>query len=123
MFGYPCAFVGGNMACGLHQDDVVLRLGDDGEKGLGGKPFEPMAGRPMRGYFTAPPAVLADREALAGWVKRAIEHTATLPPKVKKAAAKATVKPAPKARPRAAAKPSAKPAAKASAPAKKKSKP
>lgn len=26
MFGYPAAFVNGNMAAGLHRDDLVLKL-------------------------------------------------------------------------------------------------
>lgn len=108
MFGYPSAFVNGNMACGLHQDDVVLRLGDDRAKELGGKPFEPMAGRPMHGYFTAPAEVVADRPSLARWVKTAIEHAASLPPKVKSGA-----------KPKGAAKPKRASAPRSTTPAKK----
>ena len=122
MFGYPSAFVGGNMACGLHQDDVVLRLDENGEKELGGAPFEPMAGRPMRGYFTAPPAVRDDRAALAKWVKRAIDFAATFPPKTK-AAPRVKVAPRPKPKPRRAPGPNEKASATPKAPAKKKSKP
>ena len=28
MFGYPCAFVGGNLFTGLHQEDVIVRLAE-----------------------------------------------------------------------------------------------
>ena len=123
MFGYPCAFVNGNMACGLHQDDVVLRLGDDGATALGGKPFEPMAGRPMRGYFTAPSEVVGDRPSLARWVKLAIEHAASLPPKPKSGAKpKVAAKPKRPSPPRASASVKDKTAAKPSPSAKKKSK-
>ncbi len=30
MFGYPCAFVNGNMFAGLFQDEMFLRLSDEG---------------------------------------------------------------------------------------------
>src|SRR5436190_7564960 len=48
MFGYPAAFVGGNMATGLFADRWVVRL-PDGEiaeaKSAGAEPFEPMPGK------------------------------------------------------------------------------
>ncbi len=48
MFGYPCAFVGGTLFMGLHQDAMILRLSDDDRSeflGLEGAAiFEPMPG-------------------------------------------------------------------------------
>ena len=32
MFGYPCAFVGGNMVCGLYQDGVIATCGSGGDR-------------------------------------------------------------------------------------------
>jgi TfoX/Sxy family transcriptional regulator of competence genes len=88
MFGYPCAFVGGNMFIGLHQENMVLRLSEgDREKYLaqpGATIFEPMPGRAMREYVVATPALLADRAALARWVGRAFSYAASLPVKAKK---------------------------------------
>jgi TfoX/Sxy family transcriptional regulator of competence genes len=28
MFGYPCAFAGGSMFAGLHQENLIVRLGE-----------------------------------------------------------------------------------------------
>ncbi|HEV8320552.1 MAG TPA: TfoX/Sxy family protein [Myxococcota bacterium] len=106
MFGYPAGFLNGNMFVGLHQESFVLRLGEaDGAALLrepGGAPFEPMPGRPMRGFFCAPPPVVADRAVLRRWVEKALQHAATMPAKAKKArAAKRTA--SAKAAPRPAA--------------------
>ncbi len=84
MFGYPAAFVNGNMLTGLHQDDWMVRLSEPDRAALvarGGRPFEPMPGRPMREYVVLPPAVLRDRRALAGWIRRGLDYTAALPAK------------------------------------------
>ena len=34
-------------------------------------PFEPMPGRPMTGFYSLPKAVVADDDALHGWLDRA----------------------------------------------------
>jgi TfoX/Sxy family transcriptional regulator of competence genes len=85
MFGYPAAFVGGNMVTSLHVDRWVVRLPDDERARLleldGAMPFEPMPGRPMKGYATLPPLVVADPDATASWVERAVAFGHTLPPK------------------------------------------
>jgi len=52
MFGYPAAFLHGNMVVGLHEDRIVMRLDDPtaaAAKRCGARDFEPMAGRPMKG--------------------------------------------------------------------------
>lgn len=87
MFGYPCVFVGGNMITGLHEHAWFVRLATDDTVALqdiGGVPFEPMPGRPMRGYTTMPPEVIDDDAAVRRWVGRAIDHGRSLPAKVKK---------------------------------------
>jgi TfoX/Sxy family transcriptional regulator of competence genes len=84
MFGFPAAFVGGNMVTGLHGARWVVRLADDGLAELiaaGATVFEPMAGRPMKSYAVLPAAVVADDESIAAWVQRAIDHGRTLPAK------------------------------------------
>lgn len=88
MFGYPACFVGGHMFTGLHQDRWVVRLDDRGMAelaGAGGSAFEPMPGRPMRGFVTLPEAIVADEDTLTAWLERALEHARRLPPKVAKA--------------------------------------
>jgi TfoX/Sxy family transcriptional regulator of competence genes len=98
MFGYPCLFVGGNLASGLYESGWFVRLGPDDTAELlatdGAHPFEPMAGRPMRGYTVMPDGIVADDLALGRWVDRAIAYVAAMPPKASKPKAKA-----PKAKP------------------------
>jgi len=88
MFGYPCAFVNGNMFTGLHQEDFIVRLSEDDRTrirdDLGAQTFEPMAGRPMREYVALPEDVLEDEETVRGWVGRALDFAGALPPKEKK---------------------------------------
>jgi TfoX/Sxy family transcriptional regulator of competence genes len=84
MFGYPAAFLGGNLTTSLHQDRWIVRLADADAaalRDLGGRDFEPMRGRPMRGYVSLPQSIIDDPAALDGWVARAIAHVRTLAPK------------------------------------------
>lgn len=88
MFGFPAAFVGGNMTAGLHQDTFMVRLSEpDRAERLaeGWSTFEPMAGRPMREYVSLPADVTADIDATRRWIERAAEYVRTLPPKAPKA--------------------------------------
>lgn len=88
MFGCPAYFTNGNMFAGVWQSSLMLRLPEDGRAeatALGGGPFEPMPGRPMKEYVVLPPAVLDDADALSDWVRRGAEHAASLPPKERKA--------------------------------------
>jgi len=91
----------------------------------GAGPFDPMGnGRTMRDTVMLPETVMDEPQELAGWLRRGLEFTQTLPPKAKKATPAAKAKkatPAAKAKkatPAAKAKPTAKPVPK-KAPAKK----
>lgn len=87
MFGFPAAFVGGNMAAGLHQDTFMVRLPEDERAHRladGWTLFEPMPGRPMREYVALPPEVADDVDAARGWIERAASYVRTLPPKAAK---------------------------------------
>jgi TfoX/Sxy family transcriptional regulator of competence genes len=84
MFGYPAAFVGGNMVTGLHRESWIVRLGEADRTSLaeqGWQTFSPMPGRPMREYLALPSAVAADAEAARSWVERAAAYGRSLPPK------------------------------------------
>jgi len=91
MFGYPCAFVHGQMFTGLHEARMVVRLDERGRTELlaipGAEPFEPMPGRFMREYVVVPPRIVENGPALCEWVERAFAYALTLPPKEKKAKA------------------------------------
>jgi len=85
MFGNLGAFVNGTMFMGLFGADVGVKLADaDRERLLaeGGGPFGPEE-RPMGGYVTLPST--AGPRVLAGWVHRAFEYVAALPPRAPKA--------------------------------------
>jgi TfoX/Sxy family transcriptional regulator of competence genes len=119
MFGYPCAFVNGQLFMGLWQEEMMLRLAE-GERvameRIGGKPFEPMPGKPMREYVSVPAGMVYDPVRLKPWVEKSLAFALSLPPKAaskKKAAKGGATKPAKKAA--AAAKPGAGKGAKAAA--------
>jgi TfoX/Sxy family transcriptional regulator of competence genes len=85
MFGYPALFVGGNLVTGLFAESWMIRLGDYDRAALlaipDASPFEPMPGKPMKGYATLPAAVVADDAQLDDWVRCAITFGRSLPPK------------------------------------------
>jgi TfoX-like protein len=87
-FGYPCLYVGGNMATGLFGDTWHVRLGKGDTEALlaqpGARPFEPMPGRPMTGFTLLPASIVDDDTAVRDWVGRAIAHVATMPVKTPK---------------------------------------
>jgi len=88
MFGGPCYWTGGNMFAAVHQESLFVRLGEKDRAELlmqpGAHLFEPMEGRPMKEYVVFPDEMLADRDALRGWVARGLAYAASLPPKEKK---------------------------------------
>ena len=83
MFGNLGAFVNGTMFMGLFGADIGVRLAPDEVETLrgidGAGPFGP-AERPMGGYVTLPPTLVADGQA-ADWVARSLAYVAGLPPK------------------------------------------
>lgn len=91
MFGYPAAFVNGNMFSSLFQGSMILRLSEQDraacESQFGARLFEPMPGRPMREYVEVPEKILKSPTLLDTWLRKARAYAAALPPK---AAAKPT---------------------------------
>jgi len=87
MFGYPCAWIGGNMLSGLFAQDWWLNLSEPDRAALlelpGAHQFEVMPGKAMGRYVVMPPDVVADDRAVDAWLGKAIAFTRTLPPKKK----------------------------------------
>lgn len=84
MFGYPAAFIGGNLVTSLHESDWVVRLPEHAQPealGSGARVFEPMGGRTMRNFVAFPVTVTEDPDRIAGWVEQAMAHARTLPAK------------------------------------------
>lgn len=84
MFGYPAAFVGGNMATGLFADQWVVRLPDDqaeAARAAGAGSFEPVPGKSMKAFVVIPAADLEDDDAVRAWVERGLAHAGSMPAK------------------------------------------
>ena len=85
MFGYPCAWIGGNMLTGLFAQQWWVRVSEPDRETLlalpGAHPFEVMPGRLMGRYVVMPVDVVASDTDLDAWLARAIDFTRTMPPK------------------------------------------
>ncbi len=87
VFGARCWVLDGNMAFGVHDDALLVRLGPDAAEGAGDAtdgltPFDPMgAGKPMKGWFLVSPDDVAEDDGLTAWMERALAFARTLPPK------------------------------------------
>jgi TfoX/Sxy family transcriptional regulator of competence genes len=88
MFGYPCAFVRGNMFAGLFAKEMFVRLAEEERRmmiaGQGAKPLEPMPGRAMKEYVVIPPGIMSREAALKDLVARSLTFAKSLAPKGKK---------------------------------------
>lgn len=84
MFGGVGYLVRGNMACGVHGDGLIVRVGAEAyEVALAEahtRPFD-MTGRPMTGWVVVEPDGCADDGALKTWVRRGVDYSSTLPAK------------------------------------------
>ena len=83
MFGGIAWMVGGNMACGVLGDELIVRLGDEGERALEEphtRPFD-FTGRPMTGILMVGSPALEGDAGLRAWVERGVAFAESLPPK------------------------------------------
>jgi TfoX/Sxy family transcriptional regulator of competence genes len=84
MFGGIAFMVGGNMACGVLGEDLIVRLSKDesvdalGEEGV--RPFD-FTGKPMKGIVYVSPERTTTDEDLAEWVEAGADLAASLPAK------------------------------------------
>ena len=84
MFGGLCFMLDGNMACGIHGNELVVRVGkenlEDALSRQHSRPFD-MTGRPLRGFVYVAAEGLGTDEELAEWAGRGIAYATSLPPK------------------------------------------
>jgi TfoX N-terminal domain len=84
MFGGIGFMLGGNMACGVIGEDLIVRLSPaDAEHALAeehARPFD-FTGRPMKGWIFVGPGGTESDEALADWVDAGAAFAASLPAK------------------------------------------
>jgi TfoX/Sxy family transcriptional regulator of competence genes len=84
MFGGIAFMVGGNMACGVIGDELMVRVGPDAHDESMAQPHvRPMDfnGRPMRGMIYVTQAGTTDDAELARWVGTGADFAGSLPPK------------------------------------------
>jgi TfoX/Sxy family transcriptional regulator of competence genes len=84
MFGGLCFMIGGNMACGIVKDELMVRVAPEKyEDALAHPHARPMdfTGRPSKGMVYVGTGGIGDEGALAAWVERAAGFAETLPPK------------------------------------------
>jgi hypothetical protein len=84
MFGGLAFLLEGNMACGVHGDELIVRLPvEDTDAALrepGTRIFD-MSGRPMRGWLLVDTTGHGEDDELRRWVDRGIGFARSLPPK------------------------------------------
>jgi TfoX/Sxy family transcriptional regulator of competence genes len=83
MFGGTCRLLNGNMMCGVHKNNLMLRLGEEeAERALRQPRVREMdiTGRPMKGWVMIDESALGDRE-LENWLVKARRYAEGLPPK------------------------------------------
>ncbi len=84
MFGALTFLVGGNLACGVTGDALMIRLPpEEAATSLAEPATRPMemGGRRMKGWVFVGPTAVADDVALGSWVARGVAFARTLPPK------------------------------------------
>jgi hypothetical protein len=84
MFGGVGFLVQGNMACGVHGDDMIVRVGPARYDEALARPhvrvFD-MTGRPMSGWVMVAAGGVAGAEDLRAWVEQGLEYALSLPAK------------------------------------------
>jgi TfoX/Sxy family transcriptional regulator of competence genes len=88
MFGYPAYFINGNMFAGVFSDKLILRLSEEDiekAKKISKEiaPFEPMQGRPMKGYIALTKQLYMNDSIFNELLYQSIKYASTLPPKHK----------------------------------------
>jgi len=84
MFGGIGFLVNGNMACGVHKNNLIVRVGPAGyEAALSRphtRPFD-MTGRPMTGWVMVEPQGYETEADLKAWIKQGVAFTRSQPGK------------------------------------------
>ena len=93
MFGYPAAFVNGNLFAGLFKQHLMIRLAAHDEAAFlqrpNSAPFSPMPGRPIKGYVMFSDPLTENEDDLRDWLRRALDSIAKLPAKTARAVSSA----------------------------------
>ena len=84
MFGGVGFLIHGNMAVGVHKEDLLVRVDaqkhDKLIKKTGAKVFD-ITGKPMKGWLMVEPEGCKTKKQLSTWIREGVEFALTLPPK------------------------------------------
>jgi TfoX/Sxy family transcriptional regulator of competence genes len=84
MFGGIGYLVNGNMACGVHGNNLIVRVGreryQDALSQPGTRVFD-LNGKPMAGWIYVEPKACETEEDLQQWIEYGIEYALSLQPK------------------------------------------
>jgi TfoX/Sxy family transcriptional regulator of competence genes len=84
MFGGVGFLIHGNMACGVHKENMIVRVEPDQHEKLLKKKHTrvfDITGKPMKGWLIVEPQGCKTSKQLADWVKKGVDFALTLPPK------------------------------------------
>lgn len=84
MFGGIAFMIGGNMAVGVHGNDLMVRVGKAGHDAAVARPgarIMDFTARPMVGWITVAREGFADDADLDAWVEMGVAFAASLPAK------------------------------------------
>jgi len=86
MFGGVGFILRGNMACGVHGNGLIVRVGaENNDSALSRsfvRPFMVMPGKPMAGWILVAPEGIPTEQDLQYWVELGYKYASTLPEKV-----------------------------------------
>ena len=84
MFGGIGFMVNGNLACGVHKNNLIVRVGPENHTAAMARPHTlpfDMTGRPMAGWLMVEPPGIATESELKAWVDQGLAFARSLPPK------------------------------------------
>ena len=84
MFGGVGFVIHGNMACGVHKENMIVRVDPEKHEKFLKKPHArifDITGRPMKGWLTVEADGLKMDRQLSAWVKEGVGFALTLPAK------------------------------------------
>jgi len=84
MFGGIGYMVRGNMACGVHGDAVIVRVGADRYEEALSEPHTSrfdLTGRPMKGWVWVSSDGVQTDDELEAWMQQGVDFALSLPPK------------------------------------------
>ena len=84
MFGGLAFLINGNMCCGVHGEEVILRVDPQSADDALSEPhvriFD-MTGRPMKGWLLIGSDAVASDEQLRSWIDMGVDFAGSLPAK------------------------------------------